>query len=46
VKWFYPDRLIGHEFLFPKGQEQQIAQAKQEVLLGNGSIASAQTDGE
>ena len=46
VKWFYPGRSTGHEFVYPKGQEQQIAQAKQEVLLGNGSTASAEAAGE
>jgi hypothetical protein len=46
VKWFYPGRLTGHEFVYPKGQEQEIAQAKQEVLLGNGSTASAEAAGE
>jgi hypothetical protein len=46
VKWFYPGRLTGHEFIYPKGQEQQIAQAKQEVLLGNGTMANPEAAGE
>jgi hypothetical protein len=46
VKWFYPGRLTGHEFVYPKGQEEEIAQARQEVLLGNGSTASAEAAGE
>jgi Protein of unknown function (DUF2911) len=46
VKWFYPGRLTGHEFVYPKAQEQEIAQSKQEVLLGNGATASAKAAGE
>jgi hypothetical protein len=46
VKWFYPGSLTGHEFAYPKAQEQNIAQAKQEVFLGNGSMASAEAAGE
>jgi len=46
VKWFYPGRMTGHEFVYPKEQKQEIAQSKQEVLLGNGTTASAQAAGE
>ena len=46
VKWFYPGSLTGHEFVYSKAQEQKIAQAKQEVFLGNGSMASAEAAGE
>jgi hypothetical protein len=46
VKWFYPGRLTGHEFVYHKEQEQQIAQAKQETFLGNGTIAKAEAAGE
>ena len=44
--WFYPGRLTGHEFVYSKAQEQNIAQAKQEVVLGNGSTASLEAGGE
>ncbi len=46
VKWFYPGRMTGHEFVYPKELKQEIAQSKQEVLLGNGTTASAQAAGE
>lgn len=45
VKWFYPGRLEGHEFVYSKGQEQQIAQAKQETL-GNEPKSSRRVAGE
>jgi len=45
VKWFYPSRLTGHEFVYPKAQKQEIAQSKQEILLGNGA-ASTEAAGE
>jgi hypothetical protein len=35
VKWFYPGRLIGHEFVYSKQQEQQIAQAPQDTIVAN-----------
>jgi hypothetical protein len=35
VKWFYPGRLIGHEFVYPKRQEQEIAHAAQETVVAN-----------
>lgn len=31
VKWFYPGSLIGHEFVYPK-QEQQLAQSRQQTI--------------
>lgn len=46
VNWFYPGRLTGHEFVYPKAQKQEITQSKQEVLLGNGATASAEAAGE
>jgi hypothetical protein len=45
VKWFYPGRLTGHEFVYPQEQEQKIAQSKQETLVGNGT-SSPETAGE
>ena len=42
VKWFYPGRLTGHEFVYPKQEEQQIAQAKQETLVGNQSTSTTE----
>lgn len=39
VNWFYPGRLTGHEFVYPKQEEQKIAQAKQETLVGSGRLS-------
>jgi hypothetical protein len=35
VNWFYPDRLIGHRFVYSKQQEQEIAQAPKQTLVAN-----------
>jgi hypothetical protein len=40
VKWFYPGRETGHEFLYSKRQEKQIAQDKQETVLASHSSGS------
>src|SRR6201998_4303991 len=46
VNGFYPGRMTGHEFVYPKELKQEIAQSKQEVLSGNGATASAEAAGE
>ena len=46
VKWFYPGRSTGHEFLYSKQQEQQIANAKQEILTGNQAMSSMEATGD
>ena len=33
LKWFYPGRLTGKEFVYPKTQEQQLAQDRHENIL-------------
>ena len=35
VKWFYPGRTIGHEFVYPKQQEVQLARDQQHTLIVN-----------
>jgi Protein of unknown function (DUF2911) len=35
LKWFYPGRLIGHEFVYSNRQQEQIAQAARVTFLGN-----------
>ena len=42
VKWFYPGRLDGHEFVYRKRQEQEIAHAKQETFVGNRSMSNTE----
>jgi hypothetical protein len=46
VKWFYPGRDTGHEFVYPNQEEQQIAQSKQETFVGNQLAPSAEAAGE
>jgi len=35
VKWFYPGRETGNEFLYPKQQEKEIARDKQQTVTAN-----------
>lgn len=35
VKWFYPGRATGNEFLYPKQQEMELAQDKQLAITAN-----------
>jgi hypothetical protein len=37
VKWFYPGNNVGHEFVYPRQQEREIAHATQETVGGNES---------
>lgn len=46
VKWFYPGRSTGHEFVYSKHQEQQIATGTQETLTGGQVLSSAATAGD
>ena len=46
VKWFYPGRTIGHEFVYSKQQEQALAQAKQETFVGNRLMSGGEAAGE
>jgi len=34
VTWFYPGRTSGHEFVYSKQQQKEIAQAKQHIITG------------
>ncbi len=40
VKWFYPGTLTGHEFVYSKQQEQEIAHAAQETFVGDQRVSS------
>jgi len=35
VKWFYPGNTTGHELVYPKQEEQQLAQARQQTIVVN-----------
>jgi hypothetical protein len=41
VKWFYPGRLAGHEFVYPKQQEQEIAHAQQETVVAGQAMSTS-----
>ncbi len=40
VKWFYPGRTIGHEFLYPKQEERELAHAEQQTVVMSAKGAS------
>jgi hypothetical protein len=46
VKWFYPGRKTGHEFVYSKQQEQEIAQAKQETFTGSEPMPGTEVGAE
>ena len=35
LKWFYPGREIGNEFLYPKQKEKELAQDRQQTIETN-----------
>jgi hypothetical protein len=35
MNWFYPDRLIGHRFVYSQQQEQELAQTPQQTVVAN-----------
>ena len=35
LKWFYPGRETGNEFLYPKQKEEELAQDKQQTIVAN-----------
>jgi hypothetical protein len=35
LKWFYPGRETGNEFLYPKQIEKELAQYKQQTIVAN-----------
>lgn len=46
VKWFYPGRLTGHEFLYSKQQEQELAHAARETFGGDQPMPSSEAAGD
>jgi hypothetical protein len=46
VKWFYPGHSTGHEFVYPKQQEQEIAQATLQTFVGSQIMPSGVIAGE
>jgi hypothetical protein len=46
VKWFYPGETIGHEFLYSKLREREIAQAHQATFVGDELTSVGESNGE
>lgn len=46
LKWFYPGRKTGNEFLYSKEKEQELAQDRQETIVANQrAVADSDTNG-
>jgi hypothetical protein len=41
VKWFYPGSPAGHELLYPKQEEQHLAQARQQTIKAQQTAQAA-----
>jgi hypothetical protein len=37
VKWFYPGNTVGHELVYPKQEEQQLAQDRKQTIVAKES---------
>jgi hypothetical protein len=35
LKWFYPGRETGNEFVYPTQKEKELAQDKQQTIVAN-----------
>lgn len=46
VKWFYPGRSTGHEFVYSRQQEKEIAHATQETFVGNQATPTSEAAGD
>ena len=44
--WFCPGSLTGHELVYSKQQEKELARARQETFVGSELVSSAGTGGE
>lgn len=40
LKWFYPGNTDGHEFVYSKNEEQQLAQYPQQTIVANDTTES------
>ena len=45
VKWFYPGREIGNEFLYPKRVEKELSQDKQEAIVAKPTVSTVDVTG-
>src|SRR6202162_6547866 len=46
MKWFYPGREIGNEFVYPGKKEKELAQDKQQTIVANHpTVSNSDTTG-
>jgi hypothetical protein len=45
LKWFYPGEQTGHEFVYSNQGERQIAQDRQQTVVGNQPITGTEAGG-
>lgn len=45
LKWFYPGKLTGHEFIYPKQEELQLAQSRKQTDRRKGIYSSGRLRG-
>lgn len=43
VKWFYPGRTTGNEFLYPKQKEKELAQDKKQTIEVSPTVSNSDT---
>lgn len=43
LKWFYAGCLTGHEFVYSRHEEEELAQARQQTVAGNQPTAPSST---
>ena len=46
LTWFYPGRIIGHEFVYGKDDRKAIAQSKQTTFEGDRVVSGADSAGD
>src|ERR1700757_722651 len=46
VRWFYPGSLTGYEFVYPKAEEKELAQAKLDTFVDGKLVDGTQAAGE
>jgi hypothetical protein len=46
LRWFYPGRQTGNEFLYPKQEEKELAQDTQQTVVANQHrLSNSETSG-
>jgi hypothetical protein len=43
VSWFYPGRTIGHQFIYSKQERRELAQDKQQTVVGQSKASGSHT---